>query len=97
VDFGIDGFYEDSIIKTNTIFNSNEQEAYVALTGSVLNNSPVFYKTILINGELRLIDPHRGFMNFILQIDVMLRLRKTNKNSYMADYFPKHYFEFSDI
>lgn len=97
MDFGIDGFFQDSTIKTNTIFNGDETEAYVALTGTKLSSSPVFYKTILINNELRLLDIHRGFMNFILQIDVILRLRRTNKNSYMADYFPEHYFEFSNV
>lgn len=96
INFGDVFFNNDNEVKANFINNTDDSLKVIALEGESLVLEPLVYKTGEIKGEIYFIDSYRGFMNFIFLIDAFLKVKKTNKNAFVVDYFPTGFFLLTD-
>ena len=95
-DFGNNDFLDNTFIDGKNICDNTGKVRIVALEGESVTLDPLMYKTGIIKGKTYLIDSYRGFINFIYQIDWMLRIKRTNKNGFVKDYFPDRFFHLTD-
>ena len=96
INFGDCIFTDDSFINAKFINNSDNSIRVIALEGENLVLAPLVYKTGKIKDNIYYIDSYRGFMNFIYSIEFFLRVKKSNKNAFVTDYFPKGFFMLTD-
>lgn len=96
VNYGDSTFAENSFIDAKFITNQDGSIKIVAIESENLVLEPLVYRTGKIKDKVYFIDPYRGFMNFIYTIEFYLRYKRTNKNTYITDYFPVGYFNISN-
>ncbi len=90
--FGTYSFNRDEQVKTKDIDNLSNATKILALQGNNLFFDPILYKTCKLKNDYYFLDPYRGFYNFIVAIDKLLRVKNSNKNHWVSDYFPKGFF-----
>lgn len=96
VNFGDSMFEEDNSVNVKFLTNTDSSINVVAIEGDDLVLDPLVYRTGKIKGQVYFIDSYRAFLSFVYTIEFSLRLKKSNKNMFITDYFPKDYFEISD-
>lgn len=96
INFGDCIFADDSYINAKFINNSDESLKVIALEGDNLVLDPLVYKTGKIKDTIYYVDSYRGFMNFIFAFEFYLRVKKSNKNAFVVDYFPSGFFMLTD-
>jgi hypothetical protein len=93
--FGVYSFNSTENVSTKEILNLKNSKKILAIEGQDLFFDPILYRTCKIKGEYYFLDQYRGFYNFIVAIDRLLRVKHSNKNHWTSDYFPDGFFGMS--
>jgi hypothetical protein len=96
IDYGGNFFKENLKISTKIIKNKDASMQYLAIEGDSLTLDPLVYKSVKIKEQIYFVDSYRGFLNFIFQIEYLLRIKKVNKNNFIEDYFPVGFMGLTD-
>jgi len=96
-DFSNNEFTDDSYCDGKFILDKTGKPKIIALDGGEINLDPLIYKTCLLDGTTYFIDSYRGFLLFISQIEVCLRVKTFNKNHFIDSYFPEGFFYISEV
>lgn len=96
INFGNIEFKDTVAAKWVDIDDLNGKYHVRGIVGENINLDPLYYRTCKFDGELYYIDPFRAFINFLTLIELGFRLKRTNKNSFILNYFPSDYFKGSE-
>lgn len=77
--------------------NPNKKGMIAIIRGEENTLTPLTYKTGLYKDKLYFLDAFRAFFNFIYQLDIILKYKKSNKSLFIFDYFPPSFFKHSNF